>query len=194
MTLYYSANSNSFLDDALRANYNRAGTWPDDAIAVTDNEWQTYGSGQPPAGKQRGAEADGRPSWIETPPSSIDALAISAMARINAGYTRALDIILAKYPDTETLSFDKQEKQAIAWNAWQKAGEIPEDEPATPYLDAMLVERPIGKAELVARILDKAKHFTLAHGQATGRRQRLEDEVKEALSSKDRATLETIAW
>ncbi|EPC02478.1 hypothetical protein L861_08950 [Litchfieldella anticariensis FP35 = DSM 16096] len=130
----------------------------------------------------------------EVPPEPLDNLAAAAMRRINAGYTAAMATILNEYPDAETLSFDKQDREARDWDLWQQSGAVPEDEPATPYLDAMLVERPIGKAELVSRILAKADAFTTAHGQATGRRQRLEDEVKAAKQAGDRIMLETIDW
>ena len=54
----------------------------------------------------------------------------------------------------------KQEKEARAWQADNAA--------ATPYIDALLVERPLSKYELVARIIGKADAFTWASGMATG--------------------------
>lgn len=191
MKYYYSAKNRAFYPQALRAEYKRAGTWPADAVEVTSDEWQAYGQGNPPAGMQRGGDANGRPAWVEIPPLALADLAAQATQRINAGYTNALSAILNQYPDAETLSFDKQEREARAWAEWQAIGGT---EPATPYVDAMLVERPIGKAELIARIIDKADQFTIAHGQATGRRQALEDDVKAALTAGARATLETIDW
>ncbi|MCJ8287087.1 hypothetical protein [Halomonas sp.] len=127
----------------------------------------------------------------EAPPVPIADVAMKAMARVNAGYTRAMAAILMEYPDAETLSFDKQEREARTWSEWQKNGGT---EPATPYLDAMLAERPIGKAELVGRIIAKANAFVEAHGNATGRRQRLEDDIQVAVDNEDRDTLETITW
>lgn len=185
----YSPARNAFYLSALKAEY--GDNWPADAIEVTEKEFQAYSLAQPPTGKQRGADANGRPCWVDLPAASIDDLAAAAMARINAGYVKAMGVILAEYPDAETLSFDKQEAQARAWAEWQENGGT---EPATPYLDAMLAERPIGKAELVARIVTKADQFTAAHGQATGRRQKLEDDVKAAQLAGDRTTLETITW
>ena len=127
----------------------------------------------------------------EAPPEPIADVAMKAMARVNAGYTQSMAMILVEYPDAETLSFDKQEREARTWSEWQEIGGT---EPATPYLDAMLVERPIGKAELVARIITKADAFVAAHGNATGRRQRLEDDIKAARQAEDRAALEAIDW
>lgn len=143
------------------------------------------------------------PGWAydgETfsPPAaaSFKELVSAAMDRINAGYIRAMATILAEYPDAETLSFDKQEREAREWQAWHDpdGNNGQGSEPATPYLDAMLAERPIGKAELVGRIITKADAFVAAHGAATGRRQRLEDEIKAARQAEDRAALEAIDW
>lgn len=130
----------------------------------------------------------------EAPPEPIEDLAAAAMRRINAGYTTAMTTILNEYPDAETLSFDKQEREARDWDLWQQTATGPEGEPATPYIDAMLVERPIGKAELVSRIIAKADAFVAAHGTATGKRQRLEDEIKAALDAQDREAIEAVKW
>lgn len=128
-----------------------------------------------------------------SPPAGalLEDVADAAMDRINAGYTRTMATILVEYPDAETLSFDKQEREARNWSEWQESGGT---EPATPYLDAMLAERPIGKAELAGRIITKADAFVAAHGNATGRRQRLEDEIKAARQAEDRDALEAIDW
>ncbi|MCO7217125.1 hypothetical protein [Halomonas sp. OfavH-34-E] len=132
----------------------------------------------------------------EAPPEPIADVFRKATARVNAGYSQALASILDQYPDAETLSFDKQEREAREWQAWHEpAGNNGQgSEPATPYLDAMLAERPIGKAELVGRIITKADAFVAAHGNATGRRQRLEDDIKAARQAEDRAALEAIDW
>lgn len=132
----------------------------------------------------------------EAPPEPIADVSRKAVARVNAGYTQALASILDQYPDAETLSFDKQEREAREWQAWHDAdgNNGQGSEPATPYLDAMLAERPIGKAELVGRIIIKADAFVAAHGNATGRRQRLEDDIKAARQAEDRAALEAIDW
>ncbi|WP_306168632.1 hypothetical protein [Halomonas sp. MMSF_3323] len=122
----------------------------------------------------------------EAPPRPIDDLAAQALSRINSGYQAEMGQILNDYPQAETLTFDKQEREARQWQA--------ENSVATPYIDAMLVERPMDKAELVGRILAKADAFTMASGKATGKRQRLEDEVKAAFEAEDRDALETLSW
>lgn len=192
---YFSAQRLNFLPAAWKKTYESAGTWPADAVEVTDEEWQTYG-GDPPAGMRRGADESGRPCWVDLPAPSLDDLAAAAIARINAGYNKAMAPIISQYPDIETLSFGKQETQADAWWEWHDPAGNNQvgPEPVTPYLDSMLITRPIGKRELVTRIRDKAARFSDAHGQATGRRQALEDNVKAALTTEARATLEAIDW
>ncbi|MGP9664041.1 hypothetical protein ACT3TY_05365 [Halomonas sp. AOP22-C1-8] len=146
---------------------------------------------------------DTRPGWLfdgeqclPPPPASLDTLVVDAIRRVNAGYSSSMAQILNEYPDAETLSFDKQEREAREWHIWYdpKGNNSQGSEPATPYIDAMLAERPIGKTELVIRIITKANAFVAAHGSATGRRQRLEDDIKAALEAKDRETLEAIKW
>lgn len=171
---------------------------PDDCVEISDDDHAAMLDGLD-EGKLLQSDNAGRPVLADRDPPTLDELAASALTRINAGYTKSLADILSQYPSDEVLSFDKQEAQADAWWAWydpegnNQAGA----EPATPYLDSMLETRPIGKAELVTRIRAKASAFSTEHGRATGRRQRLEDEVKAALEAGDRETLTTIknkAW
>ncbi|MGQ7247195.1 hypothetical protein ACUN9Y_07640 [Halomonas sp. V046] len=183
---FYNPVSDCFLPSSLRHAYEQAGSWPESAIPVTDEEWKEYGESEPPEGMRRGHDENGRPIWAPIPLPPLDNLAVQALSRINSGYQAQMGQILNDYPQAETLTFDKQEREA---RQWQSDNSI-----ATPYIDAMLVERPLNKAELVGRILAKADAFTLASGMATGKRQRLEDEVKAALEAKGREALEAITW
>ena len=163
---------------------------PDDSVEISAEDYRTLNDGLL-AGKRIVSNSNGGIELADAPESTLDELLVSALVRVNAGYTAALAAILDQYPDAETLSFDKQEREARTWGEWQEIGGT---EPATPYLDAMLAERPIGKGELVTRILAKADAFVAAHGNATGRRQRLEDDIKAARQAEDRAALEAIDW
>jgi len=75
MKYYYSRKSNAFYPSALRPAYIASESWPADAIEVSSAEWQKYGQGQPPDGKRRGADANGRPCWVEIPPEPLADLA-----------------------------------------------------------------------------------------------------------------------
>lgn len=90
--MFYSAISNAFFPDEMREDYEAAGTWPDDAIEVTQTEWGMYGLGEAPEGMQRAAGEDGRPMWLPTPPPTIEELSTRKRAEIEA----AMDAELAK--------------------------------------------------------------------------------------------------
>ncbi|WP_108449104.1 hypothetical protein [Halomonas sp. BN3-1] len=184
--IFYSAAHNTFFPERFYDEYVASGLWPKDAVKVTKEEWKVYGESEPPDGYLRGTDENGKPAWVPIPPASINDLATQALSRINSGYQAQMGQILNDYPQAETLTFDKQEREARQWQA--------DNSVATPYIDAMLVERPLDKAELVGRILAKADAFTQASGMATGKRQRLEEEVKAALEAEDRDALEAIDW
>ncbi|MDF3162844.1 phage tail protein [Pseudomonas proteolytica] len=73
--IYFSATDNGFLFIAEREAYDAAGTWPSDAVAVSEEEWQTYGQQSPPQGMRRGSDDQGRPMWIKPEVTPEDAVA-----------------------------------------------------------------------------------------------------------------------
>lgn len=87
------------------------------------------------------------------------------LAEVNAAYSVATSALVATYPDTELLTFDKQEAEARSWQSDNTA--------ETPLVDALAAGRQMDKAELVDRIIAKANAFTLAAGYLTGQRQQL---------------------
>lgn len=96
-----------------------------------------------------------------------------ALGRINRGYQIAMSQILATYPTEETLTFDKQEREA---RAWMESTSL--NRPETPYLDALLTTRPMEKGELVSRVIAKADAFVAISGAMTGKRQAYEDVIE----------------
>lgn len=79
---FFSASENVFLAAAMRERYTVAGSWPEDAVAVTDEVYTVFG-GQPPAGQIRGIAADGSPCWVNAPVAQLSLVdqARSALAR-----------------------------------------------------------------------------------------------------------------
>lgn len=73
--IYYSAKDCGFLFLAERAAYDAAGTWPSDAVEVTEEEWRVFGQQPPPAGMRRGSDDLGRPAWIKPVVSEEDVIA-----------------------------------------------------------------------------------------------------------------------
>lgn len=62
--IYYSARDCGFLFLSERPAYDAAGTWPEDALEVTAEDWQAFGQTAPPPGMRRGSNDQGRPAWI----------------------------------------------------------------------------------------------------------------------------------
>jgi len=74
-TIYYSAKDCGFVFLAERAAYDAAGTWPSDAIEVTEEEWRMFGQQPPPPGMRRGSDDEGRPAWVTPKPTVEEATA-----------------------------------------------------------------------------------------------------------------------
>lgn len=65
--IFYSAKNNGFYSKALKRRYENSGSWPDDAVQLTDEEIDNYQGAQPPSGKILGADDSGRPVWVNPP-------------------------------------------------------------------------------------------------------------------------------
>lgn len=75
--------------------------------------------------------------------------------------------LLAGYPQTEIESFYRQEKEALAWQANNKAD--------TPMLKQIARIRNIPFDVLVQKVLEKSAQFSVAVGSIIGKRQAFED-------------------
>ncbi|WP_216657704.1 tail fiber assembly protein [Gluconacetobacter entanii] len=84
---YFSASNNAFYPVVLQAQYEAAGTWPTDAVAVADAVFETYGCSTPPAGQVRGAASDGTPTWVTETPRVIPLTTQAASALAQAQQT-----------------------------------------------------------------------------------------------------------
>lgn len=73
---FYSADNNAFYDDELKDAYLAAGSWPNDAVEVSNEVFVEFIS-TPPAGKVR-APVDGLPAWADIPPPTYEELVSSA--------------------------------------------------------------------------------------------------------------------
>lgn len=111
------------------------------------------------------------------PKKPFDVLWSEKMSEINIAYQQAISEMTPGYPESEKLTFDKQETEARAW--------IADNSFSTPFVDALAAGRGIEKAELVRRIIIKADAFALASGSLTGQRQRYEDMLSLAKTVED---------
>lgn len=62
----YSASLNAFYPLALKPDYEKAGSWPGDAIEISDEMANEY-MAEPPEGKIRAVGDGGYPSWVDAP-------------------------------------------------------------------------------------------------------------------------------
>ncbi|HDC2545387.1 TPA: DUF4376 domain-containing protein [Salmonella enterica] len=69
---HYSPSQNAFFPEGLKEVYIDAGTFPDDTVEVSDDVWQTFAGNPPPEGKQRAADKNGQPCWVDIPPPDIE--------------------------------------------------------------------------------------------------------------------------
>jgi hypothetical protein len=77
---------------------------------------------------------------------------------------RRLAALRRDYPDSEVLSWDKQEAEARAGGG--------------PLVSALAAARGLDEQELIRRILAKAEAFAVLSGTIIGQRQALEDQVR----------------
>ncbi|WP_052081017.1 hypothetical protein [Pseudomonas sp. ML96] len=97
------------------------------------------------------------PGWPGTSPGE-------ALDKLRDECDRRLAALKRDYPDSEVLSWDKQEAEARAGGG--------------PLVAALAVARGIDEAELIRRILQKAEAFAVLSGTIIGQRQALEDRVR----------------
>lgn len=98
MEYRYSASTNSFYPESLIDTYISFGALPDDAKPCSATEYAEYATSEPPIGKERGADVNGRPSWVDFKPQTLEQL--SEIERIwrNEELTRA-DVEINKIED-----------------------------------------------------------------------------------------------
>lgn len=93
MTFFYSPSANAFFPEAMRADYERGGSWPSDGIPVTEELYATFGCGHVPVGKIRVAGPDGMPQWGDIPPLTPEqelTVASTKLASLMAHATAAI--------------------------------------------------------------------------------------------------------
>lgn len=73
----YSPSENAVYNALLYDNYIKAGTWPTDAIQISDEDAIKFSGGNKPAGKML-AMIDGLLMWVDEPPLSPDQLKADA--------------------------------------------------------------------------------------------------------------------
>jgi antitoxin component HigA of HigAB toxin-antitoxin module len=103
------------------------------------------------------------------------------LAEIKSACEAELSALQAEYPESEVMSWDKQEREARAFVADSSA--------SVPLISSLASVRGIGVPDLANRIIQKADAYTAAIGQALGRRQKLEDQLNAMTSWEEMAEI-----
>ncbi|WON73742.1 hypothetical protein [Nitrosospira sp. Is2] len=119
-------------------------------------------------------------------PPGARQMTAAAFARIDSAYEAAVKAMTKSYPGDEVGSWPQQEAEARAWLMDSRA--------STPWIDAAATGRGIDKAALIDKIITKASLFTPAHGQLTGKRQKLRDEIIALGDNPTQQQLDAIQW
>lgn len=96
-------------------------------------------------------------------------IAASLRQALAAEYRKHIQIIAAGYPLSERESWPVQTEEARALESDATAG--------TPWIDAAALARGLDRVVLAKRILAKDSKYRQIHGELTGTRQRIEDQI-----------------
>lgn len=192
--MHFSASDNTFYPDEYRADYLQAGTWPDDAVEVTQEEFNTY-SQSPPAGMQRGADENGRPIWVPIPPPDLDTLATRQRATIAAALADALAAGMPyTMPDgredtVQMLAEDRQNLLGLAIEArdLKAAGETGA---VQEFRGLSNTRYPMTPDETIALTDAALDHYKVLKARSWDRK----DAIDAALEAGDREGIEAVVW
>lgn len=120
------------------------------------------------------------------PPKTTIQLINERLLKINTEFSKAMNAVVAGYPEKEISSWAKQETEARAYQANNNA--------ITPLVDALSQARGLEKAELVSRIIAKADLFASVSGSLIGKRQALEDQLNALPENATAENVEAITW
>lgn len=196
MTIYFNPVEMAFYSDELYSDI------PSQAVQLSDEQYIALLNGQS-QGKQIIADKTGFPVLVEPQPSSAHVLNhdslqweisaekqvelfIDKKNRLLATLANKADALksglLVGYPQTEIESFYRQEKEALAWQADNKAD--------TPMLKQIARVRGVPFDVLVGKVIEKASQFAVAIGVIIGQRQAFEDRLLATKTLEELAALE----
>ncbi len=93
--IYFSASTCGFYDSRAMSDYILRGTFPDDAVEMTEEEMSLFYMITPPAGKRLGT-VNNRPSWVDIPPPTREELIAAADAEKQKRIDSANDYMNSK--------------------------------------------------------------------------------------------------
>lgn len=122
---FYSAKKNAFYPAAMQADYEAAGSWPEDPVEVSEECFAEFALAVAPVGKRREAGPDGMPRWIDIPAPSRDervsALAAAVERHMNAvamSYEfKGIDDAISYADEAAVPKFQEQGRAFRAWRS-----------------------------------------------------------------------------
>lgn len=117
MDVYYSALTHGFFDLRLKASYDEAGSWPNDAVVVSENDYRALFEGQA-KGKIITPNKDGYPVLVDPPPPTAEQLK-RAIEQKKQELMREAGSCIAPFQDALDLDMATEAEKA-ALRAWKK--------------------------------------------------------------------------
>ncbi|MGV3345317.1 tail fiber assembly protein [Enterobacteriaceae bacterium LUAb1] len=116
----FSPSENVILPLDLKELYLNAGTWPVDALDISDEQATEFMS-DPPEGKKREAGPNGIPEWVDIPPPTHDE-AVEAAEQYRQQLLREIDEVTADWRVELMLGDISDEDKDILseWMAYKK--------------------------------------------------------------------------
>jgi len=168
--MYYSHTTAGFYPADMRGDYEVAGTWPADAIELTEAEHSALRAGLA-VGKCIDVSSDGRPVLVDLPSPSLESVRASAISTINSTYNYAMISLTSNAPQAERETWAMQFEAAQTYQVGT----------ATPEQTALLnaVRRTDETLDtLTTKIVGKASLVRLLIGVSLGIKRRAEKAVE----------------
>lgn len=198
--MFYSAEKNTFYPAGMQSDYERAGTWPADAIEITKDEWLTYGQGAPPAGFRRSADENGRPTWVPIPPPDLDTLAARKRTAIDIArdqaFAEGLPYDIAGEPDVvQTRPQDQINLLGLSAKA-QRLIAAGDTETAFTFRGLSNVNRTLTAEQMDALALAALEHIEQIYGRSWARKDAIDAALEDEGLDDDakRAAIEAVTW
>ncbi|MGJ0624455.1 tail fiber assembly protein [Xenorhabdus bovienii] len=118
MTYFYSALRNSFYPAHMKQNYINSGTFPDDAVKVSESCFIKFAINSAPVNKYRIAGVDGLPKWADLPSLTTKQLQQKAEEKKQSLMLQATNTI-APLQDAVDLGIATDEEKTIL-TEWRK--------------------------------------------------------------------------
>lgn len=176
MQYYYAESTKGFYVDAVHGS-----NIPADSVAISDAEHQAYVDALSQGKILVTLSAGEKPVVQDQPAPPLDTAKEAKLEEINHAADKELAALLNAYPNSETISWAKQEDEARKW--------LVDNNSPTPMLTPMAAARGLAMDDLCARVIAKADTFAAYSGDIFGKRQAMEDQLDLCTTAEEVAAL-----